>query len=146
MAKIKEDDAQVDQSALERARSYAIDCKEYSDYDDEKIFTIRLSKPTKVSLSGRNKEGKTTQEIIELPEGQDIEVDIVVLREVVTRAVQEGPPTMRNHFFTRNGNPLDPRPLFVLLVGEKLRPGSGFSYTAAAKKLSLQGVPTLVEG
>lgn len=144
MARMKEETS--DQAVLERARSYALDCKEYTDFDNEKIFTIKLSKAAKIYLAGRDKQGNSTLENIELPGNQELEVDIVVLRELVTKAVQEGPSSMRLNYFTQNGPSRDSKALSITVLGEKLRPGSGFSYTLAAKDLISQGIPTLNEG
>jgi len=125
-------------NTLNRFRSYVIEGKPYSCGDDDKDYVVELSRDVNLLITVRGKE-----HVINLAGKTLLDCDHVILRELVLRAIQEGPTSMKQRFEDRSG---DPRmgtkplpPLQLTLISATERKGSRLTY--------LKGkIPELVQG
>lgn len=125
---------------LQRVRSYCVEGKKYEGKDEYRVFTVSLNKPVTISFTNRDNDGRQVNVSVDYPENQEIEIDMLTLRKLVTKSVQEGPPAMRHDIFDMSGEPTVTPNLIITLIKDRFAPGSRFQFSEKKNVPSLLNV------
>lgn len=113
---------------LERCRHYVIKGGRYLNQDQEKVFTVKISKDTPLRISHHNAETNLDEEKIALyKKAEPFDCDLLVLTKLVKRAIQEGPEGMKASFFEDSGKPRAKRPLKVDVLDIRIASNSALA-------------------
>jgi hypothetical protein len=146
------------QEVLNRVREYLIKGKSYQLNDEYKCYKVELNKDVKLFITNP-KTQKMDECLISARTPTDC--NIVILRELVLRAIQEGPASMKQDFFDESGTPriylTDDKgkplpeskqpvePLKIKVLKEDILPGSHFSFVKQSSQKRNPAVPHLIE-
>ena len=119
--RVVDDDTLIE--TLNRFRAYVIEGKPYRCNDEDKDYVVELSKEASVVVTVKGQ-----PHTINLPGKTPLDCDHVILRELVLKAIQEGPVGMKQRFEDRSGDARALKPLQLTLISASERKGSRFNY------------------
>lgn len=138
-------------NVLQRVANYILNCTHHICNDNEKIYTITLNKEAKISVSCLeydqvNDINVATNKIVTLPARTAQKVNLTILKELVTKMIQEGPTSLRQDVNDWSGNfkkigrdgdkdLFEKNPLKITITDIQAKEGSILSFA--------QGVPSL---